>query len=78
LAAFTINADVAKKSFASLKQYHASRFGKCKFYEQSPGSCEWVDRDKNYIALGAVADEASGADVTAITYGWRSWVPVAE
>lgn len=78
LASFTINVDTSEKSFASLKQYYAARLGKCKFYKHGAGSCEWVDRDKDYVSLGAVTDEATGADITAITYGWRSWVAVAE
>jgi hypothetical protein len=78
LSTFTINVDGAQKSYASLKQYYAGRLGKCKFYKHGPSSCEWVDKDKDYVSLGAVTDEASGADITAINYGWQSWVPVAE
>ena len=78
LSTFTINVATMQKSFASLKKYYAARLNKCKFYAHGQGSCEWVDPDKDYVSLGAVTDEASGDDVTAITYGWRSWVPVAQ
>jgi hypothetical protein len=78
LSTFTINVDATEKSFASLKKYYAARLGKCKFYAHGPGSCEWVDSDKDYVSLGAVTDEATGAEVTAITYGWQSWVAVAQ
>jgi hypothetical protein len=78
LAAFTINVEASEKSFASLKKYYAARLSKCKFYKHGPGSCEWVDHEKDYVSLGAVTDEASGADITAITYGWRNWAAVAE
>jgi hypothetical protein len=78
LSSFTINVGASEKSFASLKKYYAGRLGKCKFYKHGPSSCEWVDKDKDYVSLGAVTDEASGGDITAITYGWRSWVAVAE
>jgi hypothetical protein len=78
LETFTINVAAKQKSFTSLKKYYSSRLTKCKFYKHGESSCEWVDKDKDYVSLGAVTDEESGADITAITYGWQSWVAVAE
>ena len=78
LETFTINVAAADKSFKSLKQYYAARLSKCQYYEHGAQSCEWVDKDKDYVSLGLVTDEESGKDVTAINYGWQSYVPVAE
>ena len=78
LEMFTINVPAKAMSFKALKKYYAARLSKCKHHDYGESSCDWVDKDKDYVSLGAVTDESSGADITAINYGWRSYVPVAE
>jgi hypothetical protein len=75
LETFTLNVSTKQKSFASLKKYYSTRLTKCKFYSHGDTSCEWVDKQKDYVSLGLVTDEETGGDITAITYG-RDYVAV--